>query len=293
MPDPAIAVPTPAATVVVMRPATRGFEVLMLRRHAALEVLAGAYVFPGGRIDPADGLADSAGLCDGLDTLPRIPGLDAAGELAVRVAAIRELVEEAGVLLARRDGDFATAADAVAFRAQLLEGAELPSLLAAGGWRLALDALTPFGRIVTPSATPRRFDTHFLLAPLPDGQEPSHDGTENDDLVWVEPHRAIDDDRPVELSIAPPTWYTLALLASHDSIGAALAWARTRTIDAVEPRLVVDGDLRSVTFPNDSVLADLNGPQGIRLLGDTAQGWRTTRVRDEGPYEGMNLPSNP
>ena len=191
---PEAAPPRRAATIVVIRPAAAGpgspFEVLLLRRSAAMTFMAGAHVFPGGSVDDADALVDAPACCDGLDAPRCFARLDAAAELACRVAAARELVEEAGVLLARRHGSFATSEEAEAVRARLDCGASFEQVLRDGGWRLALDALLPFAQIVTPRSEPRRFDTHFFLAELPGGIEARPTGTESDELVWATPARA-------------------------------------------------------------------------------------------------------
>src|SRR6185436_2187806 len=97
----------PASTVVVLRDGPRGPEVFLVRRHHAIAFMAGAHVFPGGRVDPHDHDAD-ASWCDGLDIARRrIPGVSPEESVAFHVAAARELFEEAGVLLARNaTGEF-------------------------------------------------------------------------------------------------------------------------------------------------------------------------------------------
>src|SRR3954465_6407772 len=152
VPDPIVANARPAATVVVLRDGPAGPEVFMVRRHEGTAFMGGAHVFPGGRVDAADGDAD-ADWCDGLDhaagQLEHLPRADA---LAYNVAAIRELFEEAGVLLARHpDGDFvslATAADherLKADRSRVLEKTTtLRAVIEREGLRLALDALVLF-----------------------------------------------------------------------------------------------------------------------------------------------------
>lgn len=257
---------SPAATVVLARRADAPVEVLLMRRHADLAFLAGAYVFPGGRVDVEDAIADPS-LLDPPHPDARIPGLDVAGELTLRVAAIRELVEEAGILLARRGGRWATAGEATAVREQLAAGGSFADAIAEGGWVLATGSLVPFGWIVTPRRQPKRFDTHFLLARMPAEQEATHDGNEADDVVWVDPFAAIEPPAGEPLSIAPPTWFTLALLAQHSSLDALWAWASARPIEQIEPALELDGERRRVTFPNDPLLERWHGPAGIVFEG--------------------------
>ncbi|HUU33175.1 MAG TPA: hypothetical protein VMW48_03875 [Vicinamibacterales bacterium] len=158
----------PAATVVVLRPAPDApFHVLLVRRSDQVAFMAGAYVFPGGRVDDTD-TPEPAGACDGLDTMGRFADLTPLDEARHRVAAIRELLEEAGVLLARdAAGAMADAATAAAMRVALMPQVSLVQHLAAEGLRAALDAVQPFAHWVTPEIEMRRFDTRFLLARVP------------------------------------------------------------------------------------------------------------------------------
>jgi 8-oxo-dGTP pyrophosphatase MutT (NUDIX family) len=242
--------PRPAATVVVIREARPGpFEVMLLRRSAAMSFVAGAHVFPGGTIDDADVLVEAAACCDGLEAPPRFPHLDLAGGLACRVAAARELVEEAGVLLARRHGTWASSDESEALRRVLDDGVSFEQALRDGGWRLALDALVPFAQIVTPGSEPRRFDTHFFLAKLPSGAEARPAAAESDELVWATVASALGGGLTGEVVLLPPTWVILMQLEAFDSAAAVLAWGRDRTIERLEPRLTVTAGARQITIP--------------------------------------------
>jgi 8-oxo-dGTP pyrophosphatase MutT (NUDIX family) len=261
--------PRPAATVVVVREAAdRPFEVMLLRRSAAMTFVAGAHVFPGGTLDEADAVTDAPDWCDLPDGAPRFPHLDLAGELACRVAAARELVEEAGVLLARRDGRLATAAEAGVVRRRLDEGVSFEQTAREGGWRLALDALHPFAQIVTPRSQPRRFDTHFFLAELPAGAEVRPGVAESDELVWATPARALADGLAGTLVLLPPTWATLIQLERLDSVAALLAWATSRSIERVEPSLTEDGGGRRISVPTAAGT--------FRFSFEEGRGWRPT-----------------
>lgn len=275
------ATPKPAATVVVIRPAGREpgspFEVMLLRRGRAMTFVAGAHVFPGGRVDEGDVLADPSACCDGLDTPHRFPDLDAQGERAARVAALRELLEEAGVLLARRRGRWATTAEAEAVRRRLDEGISFEQAVREGGWRLALEALVPFARIVTPRSEPRRFDTHFFLAELPPGREARPDEVESDELVWSTPAGAMEGGLGGTIVLLPPTWVTLMQLSSFDSVAALLAWGRERPIARVEPVSAAEAGRRLITFPASAVLpagARETGSTEVRFCFEEDRGWR-------------------
>jgi 8-oxo-dGTP pyrophosphatase MutT (NUDIX family) len=218
----------PAATVVLLRPAPPGFQVYALRRRAAM-VFGGVYAFPGGRVDPAD---DPAGLRPGWGA--RL-GLREPAAGAVVAAAVRELYEETGVLLADGVAPTETASDAAgaaavreADRAALVaRETTLGEVLARRGLRIRDDLLVPWSRWVTPEFEPRRFDTWFFVAALPAGQEPRDVSGEADRTAWVDPADA------GHLTMLPPTAVTLAELSAYPDVAAVLAADR----DAARPVL--------------------------------------------------------
>lgn len=231
----------PAATVIVLRDSPGGPEIFMVRRHEGTAFMGGAYVFPGGRVDAADFEAASG---------------DEA--LAFRLAALRELFEEAGVLLARADAGFATIDDADAqerFRAYRTEvhagRLTLADLAAREGLRLAPDALVPFAHWVTPPVDARRFDTRFFVARVPPGQTPVHDETETTHSVWVTAADAIARAARDEILLPPPTWTTLRELEPFATVDAALAWAAARTIARREPLYRERDGERMLLLPGD------------------------------------------
>jgi 8-oxo-dGTP pyrophosphatase MutT (NUDIX family) len=240
---------------------------MLLRRSAALSFVAGAHVFPGGSVDDGDRFAIPDTCCDGLAELPRFPHLDAGGELACRVAAARELLEEAGVLLARRDGRWATTAEAEDVRRELTAGARFDDVLEAQGHRLALDGLAPFARVVTPVTEPRRFDTHFFVAELPPGAEARPYEAESDELVWATPTAAMEKAHRGELVLLPPTWVTLLQLEAVESVADLAAWAAARPLERVDPRLEVEGEKRLLSVP-----ATGSG-EGLRFAYTSTRGW--------------------
>ena len=192
-PPPVDVVPTrPAATVVLVRDGEPdGLEVFVLRRAAAAAFAAGMYVFPGGRVDDADGAAAIAAHCDGLDdaTASARLGIDGGG-LAFWVAAVRECFEEAGVLLARRSDGGAVTVDDADRRAVHAGELSMERLCERDGLVLDLGAIRYVAHWVTPvGESPRRFDTRFFLAASPPGQEGAHDDTELVHSMWVRPAR--------------------------------------------------------------------------------------------------------
>ena len=160
--------PRPAATVLLLR-GTEPWEVLMMRRPGGADFAPGAHVFPGGSVHPEDRLLGDP-----------LPG-----------AALRELFEELGILLARGTRGFATGADADRLRLRLAHGVSFPTALKEAHLEPAAAELTYFARWVTPEQLRRRFDTRFYLARLPEGQEVHPQPGEVESWSWVEPAEAL------------------------------------------------------------------------------------------------------
>jgi 8-oxo-dGTP pyrophosphatase MutT (NUDIX family) len=255
----------PAATVIVLRDTVNGPEVFLVRRHHAVAFMAGAHVFPGGRVDDSDSAADAA-WCDGIvEAGAKLRGVEPAASLAFHVAAARELFEEAGVLLARdRTGAHVSLADPAdherfrVHRAELNAGRRsLREIVTSEGLRLALDALVHYAHWVTPPIEIRRFDTRFFIARVPPHQTPVHDDHEATDSLWIRPSDAIAAVRSSHIVLPPPTWASLRELERFTSVAAALRWAETRTVHRREPKVTSDADgTRRIVLPGDPLLPE-------------------------------------
>jgi len=232
----------PAATVVVLRPgATAAFEVLLVRRNDRVAFMAGAYVFPGGRVDEAD--ASGARDAGFLGEAPRFDDLTTADEWRYRTAAVRELMEEANV-------------------------------------RVGLDDLVPIAHWVTPEIEIRRFDTRFFLTLMPEGQEARHDDGEMTELAWLTPTDALDRCRRGEIMLPPPTWTTLRQLERHLTLPDLLAWARSKRVVRVEPGFVKNAEGSVLTLPGDPSYPTIEGwdvPEETRFVLQEGRGWLPTR----------------
>jgi 8-oxo-dGTP pyrophosphatase MutT (NUDIX family) len=185
--------PRQAATVILLRGGAESLEVLLVRRTPQARFMGGVWVFPGGAVDRDEGRGDDAH----------------------RAAAIRELREEAAIVL------------------------EDPR------------ALVKFSRWITPAEVRIRFDTHFFLAPLPPGQEPIIDGDECVDLGWFTPAAALDAHREGEIALVFPTIKHLEQLSGFSSVDELLAHARGRDVQPVQPRVIVEGEVARVLLPGD------------------------------------------
>src|SRR5690606_669899 len=217
--------PKLAASVILVRAPLR---VYMTRRSEALRFAGGYHVFPGGAVDPQD-----------VEVAARRPGELAAvglppGQEACVAAALRELFEEAGVLLGRDEGGAPLwqPAGEAAHRDGLREGrrrlladeVSWEEVMAEHGWRLAGERVAYMGRWVTPPAARRRFDTYFFMADLTGGIEPEPSGGEVALGEWLAPAAALERAQAGEMLLMRPTRSWLEILAECAS--AADAWAR-------------------------------------------------------------------
>jgi 8-oxo-dGTP pyrophosphatase MutT (NUDIX family) len=267
VPDPIVANPRPAATVVVLRDGPAGPEVFMVRRHEDTAFMGGAHVFPGGRVDAADSDADDS-WCDGMAHAARqLDGLPPAEAVAYHVAAARELFEEAGVLLARHpQGDFVSLAGAQDHERLKQDRPSvhdarttLRAVIEREGLRLALDALVLFAHWVTPPIDSRQFDTRFFMTRVPPDQTPAHDETETTHSLWARPADAIAQAVRGDIVLPPPTWSTLRELEPLESVTQALAWARARTVVRRMPKAIEQDGHRMLLLPGDPLHPDPAG----------------------------------
>ena len=220
-----------ASSVILLRdtPGGSGFEVFLLRRRKGSSFMASAFVFPGGATEE---------------------GEDA------RTAAVRELFEEAGVLIARDSG---ASADTIgmtslsALRKKVNEGTDSVRTLAKAGLVWSTEVLEPWSHWITPSIEPKRFSARFFVCEMPAGQEPKFDDVETVDQIWVTPQEAIV--RAKELALPPPQIRTCWELSELSSIAEVMAAARVRGEEPhpIMPRLrtMQSGDPPCLLLPWD------------------------------------------
>ena len=228
--------PSDAATVMLLRPVRddAGLEVYMLRRRPTMAFAPGAFVFPGGSVDPRD--AEIEVEWAGPDAAAWGRMIDAPADLARALicAAVRETFEESGVLLAGPAADTVVAdtrgdgweADR---RALLERSVSLAGLLRRRGLILRSDLLRAWSRWVTPVTEERRYDTRFFAAALPAGQLARDVSGEADRAGWVGPDEALAAARRREIGVLPPTAGTLGELAACGNPPPALTPRRRPT----------------------------------------------------------------
>ena len=223
-----------AATVMLLRPGDDGLEVYMLRRKSSMAFAPGAFVFPGGSVDPRDADEGVGWAGPAAAEWGRI--FDAPAELARALvcAAVRETFEESGVLLAGPSAAAVVADtrgdDWEADRHALLDRSlSLAGLLRRRRLVLRADLLRPWSRWITPIVEERRFDARFFAAALPPGQRTRDVGGEAAQVAWIRPADAIAAGRRKEMLLWLPTAATLGELADCASVAAALAAPRQVT----------------------------------------------------------------
>jgi len=225
--------PKPAASVVLVRPAPPGapapMEIYMIRRHRGMKFLGGYYAFPGGKVEPEDAAPAALARCVGLDAAEAealFPGHDGAAALAFWVTAVRELLEESGVLLACDGGGRPLDARLPAVRTgidrcrtALLAGeAPFAELCRREGWRWDLRALRYLSHFITPRSSPIRFTARFFLCRAPADQEPSLLSTETSEGFWIPPGEGYRRFLAGELEMAEPAEYALGWAAQFRSL---------------------------------------------------------------------------
>lgn len=242
-------VPKPAATVMLVRDGDRGVEVFMMERSAFGD-FGGLHVFPGGKVDPADGSPRATSLCRGPSSADanRILNLPAGG-LAYWVAALRECFEEAGLLLAIREaGTLLELRDPVvrerlaADRQRLNTGAKgaFEELCEREGLRLATDRLAYVAHWITPIGNPTRYDTRFFVARAPEHQEALHDGHEAVESEWIRPEEALERHGDGAMAMISPTLKNLEALCGFPSANLLVAAKQSldaRSIPTILPRI--------------------------------------------------------
>ncbi len=185
--------PRQAASVILLRGGSQALELLLVQRTPDARFMGGFWVFPGGAVDAHEG----------------------EGDEAHRLAAVRELEEEASVS------------------------------------GIAPSDLVKFSRWITPAVVQIRFDTHFFLAPAPADVTPVVDGSEIVDLVWHTPQSALEAYSREDLPLVFPTIKHLEQFAGFESADALIAHAAQQTVRPVEPRILIEGEVARVLLPGE------------------------------------------
>ena len=230
--------PVQASTVILLRNGSDGVETFMLERHLDSDFVGGAYVFPGGKVDDEDCSLPSD-LWFGIDPVKEAPrfGVEPSVALGLYVAAARETLEEAGVLLS-------TVATMPADRPG--HDDSLEPWLRDHRVQLDLGRLAPWSWWVTPEGVHRRYDTKFFAAVAPPEQDARHDGSETTDSMWVRPAEAVARATAGEVMIILPTRHNLMAIEGTDA-AAIVEASRVRFPERIQPEVRPDpmsGEMR-------------------------------------------------
>jgi 8-oxo-dGTP pyrophosphatase MutT (NUDIX family) len=237
----------PAATILLLRD-DPVFEVLMVKRHHQIDFASGALVFPGGKSHAGDHDPNWEVHTVGWEAYD-------ADQRGLRIAAIREVFEEAGILLARRRDGAPMSGEACPMEVRKAVDAgttrfiDVVSRLDA---YLDLDALTVFARWITPPLTPKRFDTWFYAVTAPAEQLAACDGRETVDAEWIAPSEALRLAAAGERKVIFPTRMNLQLLAEASDAQDAVARASARTLVTVQPKIEQRPSGRVLVLPPDA-----------------------------------------
>ncbi len=223
-----IAVPLPAASILLIRDGETGLEVLMTERAKTMKFAPGAFVFPGGKLDQADTLVEFAEKYTNSKT--------DCGDIGLRIAVLRELYEEAGIYYSERESG------EQALNRSLIE------LLEENNDCLATESLIPFAHWVTPEPMPRRFDTHFYIAPH-NGQLAQHDGNEAISLRWVNPQSILQEWDEDLVPLMFPTRLNLIKLARATTVSEALEQAKLAPVVRTLPVIGMSEEGVKLTIP--------------------------------------------
>jgi 8-oxo-dGTP pyrophosphatase MutT (NUDIX family) len=240
------AAPRPAATVVLMREAEGGPEVLLLRRPQRSRFAADAWVFPGGAVDAGDARPELLAPAGAEGWAERLRLADEAEAAGYVVAALREAWEETGILLAApAAGRPWPGAEALrrARESLLAEGRPFAELLEEAGLRLSSEDLLYVAHWITPLPEPRRFDTRFFVARVPPGTGCELRGDELTEARWAPPGRAVEEFEAGAIKLLPPTVQTLRRLVAGSTLEEVWRALRAAPVPTILPRMrrVPDG----------------------------------------------------
>ena len=234
--------PRDSATVILVRQSEKtDWEVLLARRHQRQSFMAGAYVFPGGQVDEADGdFLDCIRMPASFNPAALLRDSTLTPEQAFRlyICAFRETFEETGILLAvNADGRYPENSRIGFCREEIRKCVStFHDIIRREHFFLPFDRLLPYAYWITPEVAPKRFSTWFFLASLPEGQNASTDAVEMTDYVWITPREALRRNAGKEIQLMPPTLKTLEELSAYATLDALWNATRKKVIYPVLPQ---------------------------------------------------------
>jgi 8-oxo-dGTP pyrophosphatase MutT (NUDIX family) len=249
-----VVVPRPASTVMVIRGGIGTLEVLMLRRSLESDFVRGAYVFPGGAVDPGDSDPELVERCVGRSDEQASALLDLpAGGLTYWASAFRECFEEAGVLFATGSDGQALSFDDPEVEARFVEHRRALNagersfleICRVENLTLPVDSVYYVGHWITPEGSSRRYDTRFFATLAPSGQTAAQDEIETIDHMWVAPSQALAQQEAGEIELVFPTIWNLRLLSEFRSpLELMRSLSNLGAVPTIQPKIVIDHEGR-------------------------------------------------
>ena len=259
-----VVTPKKAATVILLRGREpEGFAVFLLKRHEKSSFMGGNFVYPGGRVDREDGSPEICAHCKGVSPVEahQIFGRSIPPDesFAHWVAGIRELFEEAGVLLAYHHSGTPLILKNPSQREKLSHYRDLLQkdrsticqLVEEEKLLLAVDQLHYYAHWITPEARSERFDTRFFIACHPEGQEATYDQKETTVGIWLTPKQALEENLKGKAALSPPTLKTLEDLSRFKNIAQVFNALGKAKIQPILPVLTKIEDETLIIFPWD------------------------------------------
>lgn len=275
-----------AATVIILRDSPQGLEVFLVKRHGLSDVLGGAYVFPGGKLDDGDSLLDAAAHLDQntghLHAALAEANLSVTQAQGLYVAALREAFEECGVLFA----EGASHSHSLQLATQLQAGRTFNQVLGDLKLRLQTSALLPWSRWITPkmpSVSSKRFDTRFFVAALPSAQVARHDDVETTESAWLSPRLALQQYWARDIELAPPQILTLAHLSRFAYVASVLQAARQSPPPLIQPEPFDEQGERVICYPGDA----RHSVATVAMPGPTRLRFRNKRFEPEAGFDAL------
>jgi 8-oxo-dGTP pyrophosphatase MutT (NUDIX family) len=240
----------------IVRDGDPGLQVYLLRRTKGMPFAGGMTAYPGGGVDPRDGDVEVGWFGPSPAEWSAAFGCDERMARELVCAAVRETFEEAGVLLAGDPDGGAVVPDVSGDdweeqrQALLSRELSLAELLAGRGLALRSDLLRPFAHWITPPVEPRRYDTKFFVAALPEGQEARDVSGEADEASWLTPSQALTEAQGGQRPMLPPTTHTLGQLAPFPDVASALAGSPPQPLHPIMPTFVDEADGTYAVLPD-------------------------------------------
>jgi 8-oxo-dGTP pyrophosphatase MutT (NUDIX family) len=237
----------------LLRDGEHGLEVFLQRRAVGMAFAPDVVAFPGGSVDERDQRCPLSWRGPEPSWWAQRLGCAEGGATALVCAAVRELFEECGVLLAATSAGAPLPADRreLADLRRRLEADRVPlvDLLDAKGWTIRADFLSPWSNWITPEVRPRRYDTRFFVAGVPEGQSADGSTTEAAAVQWCRPREALESSAAGDMRLMLPTRSCLEELTDIPDVAAALHTGHTRPINPIMPTITTRDGQETVTLP--------------------------------------------